>query len=196
MIAILHNYKGGDCPESFCKIKTEMKRDKIKSQLSVPDHEAMRMFNGVSHAYHIARPEKSSGVNANDDDAMDVDDDETELEEELEMAMEQMRFGEEDLEEDDEPPDEFGPLHGHKSFCAKNIWKEGWEAIKEMNVKVVRENTRKRRARKRELAKYVVKKVSEMREQSANVDVGSEMETVDDAPWTTYVHGLRPNVYK
>lgn len=152
----------------------------------------MRMFNGVSHAYHIARPEKLTSVTDGVEGAMDIDNDDSELAESdkvLKTAMDSMAF-----DEEDELPEEFGPLHGHKSYSVKNIWNEGWEAIQEMNVKEVHENTSAQQKRKRSLAKYSVKKVSKLRQQLADVNIGSQMVNVNVAPWMTYIHSLCPNV--
>ena len=158
------------------------------------------MFNGVSHAYRSARSEKVTEATEHPDDAMEPDIARDELnadDKAIEAAMEGMTFGDEGVDEEVEnvAVDEFGPLWGHKCYCVKNIWKKGWESIGKMNVKEVRKHKAARQKRKRALAKHVLKKVTDMRSDSANVDVGSEMNEVDPAPWTEYVHSLRPNIY-
>ena len=84
---------------------------------------------------------------------------------------------------------------GVNRYCVSNIWSGGWAAIDKMDVKVVRKNAVERHKRKRKLMKYIVGQVKEMKEQASSIVV-AEMETVQPAPCTSFVHSLRPDVYK
>ena len=65
-----------------------------------------------------------------------------------------------------------------------------------MDVKKVCDNAEARNKRKRAMTKYVIEKVNDMKELAGAVEVGYEMDCVDPAPWTDYVHSLRSNIYR
>ena len=76
-----------------------------------------------------------------------------------------------------------------------NIWKKGWEKIKEMEITQARKRLAERRERKRQLSKYVLRKVQELRVISHTVDLNSVPRITAAAPWRDYIRSLRPSVY-
>ena len=185
------------------KLTTKLKRDKISAELSA-DCNVTRLYNGVSHAYDnsTVRP---SEVDDGDDDTGGFETIENLLEEaeddvtEGDLIMNNMQFGEENLEEDNDDDEEEEDGKGQKKYgqyCIVNIWRAGWAAITKMDVKKVRDNAEARNKRKRAMTKYVIQKVNDMKQLAGAVEVGSEMDRVDPATWTDYVHSLRPDIYR
>ncbi len=111
-----------------------------------------------------------------------------------------MEFGEDSEEEIDDEESETLVSNGVHKYCLNNIYKAGWKDIKEMDIKTVRQNNKKRRERKRKISKFILNKVKEMKEASTSFLVEDLFEEewsaeYEDAPWADNVQRLRPNKY-
>ena len=179
-----------------------------KERFFTGDDTATRMFNGVSHVFNAIRVDKEAHAELEAEvewtDEENEPDQEKELElradERLEMeerameeAMDGIVFDEEETEENNENAE--ASFEPGKFMCLQDLWEQGWEAIGKMGVKQIREAAVARMERKRELTKYIIKKVREMKEDSAAVPLGSEMESTTPAQWCDYIHSLRPEYY-
>ena len=174
-------------------VKTDLTRSTLEAQINGPsDHESVRLFNGVGHAHTIAKNRPNP---THVDESIDIDCDIDDGENDIENAMAAMQFSENNMDDEADDDDEkTGPLDGYKRYCVENIWNAGWASISKMNIKAVRANAEARRKRKKALNRYVIEKVSEMKNLSANVIIGEEILNPCDASWTTYAHGLRAHI--
>jgi len=195
--------------DTVCNLKPRLKmleglkRDKIASETKgIPDDEASRLLNGVRNVYTSFATsrdvDKEASEEADDTLALDrvLEETAAQKDSDAEAAMEAMEFTEEADEESEENEQALvvGKTKIHK-YIIENIWADGWEAISEMNIAELRKNQRERRERKKILSRYVLKKVTNMREQSHDFDVSDLVydlfEEYDEAPWADYVEELR-----
>ena len=80
-------------------------------------------------------------------------------------------------------------------WCTQDLWKLGWEAIEKLDVKGVHKATRDRVERKNKSAKVMMKRVQQMRLDSAAMDISTAAPNVVTPSWRKYIHSLRPEFH-
>ena len=126
--------------------------------------------------------------NGNKDDAA-----QEQMANEMDEAMQEMTFHDSNVEDATNDKNEVNCTH---RFCKQNIWKTGWGAIADMDIKGTRERDRKRCERKKKVSKYCIKRSKELKDVSSALQIGEEKINVEMASWTDFVHSLRPEFYK
>ena len=187
------------------KDKIETKLDKAKlvreeSGASAADCSAKRMLDGVANVYEKSR--SVNGVDKDDEDDVDLDAEMSAIQlDDLmseEDAMNNMQFseGNDDIaaDNDAENVDEVSKQVSLK-WCTQDLWKLGWEAIEKLDVKGVRKATRDRVERKNKSADVMMKRVQQMRLDSAAMDISTTAPNVVTPSWRKYIHSLRPEFH-
>ena len=77
-----------------------------------------------------------------------------------------------------------------------DVYKDGWEEIKEMDIPSVRKRVDDRHARKRKLSKYVLAKVRQMKLASHATVLDDDATPKVNAEWRMYAMSLRSEMYR
>ena len=80
-------------------------------------------------------------------------------------------------------------------LCLLNIFNLGWTKIDKSKVKEVRQHTCERCTWKRDVTKYIMKQVMDMKSKMNTMVVCSESQSAEVSLWLCYLHELRPNYY-
>ena len=71
----------------------------------------------------------------------------------------------------------------------------GWRKIDELKVPEVRQVARDRITRKRDVTKYIMEQVKEMKSNSSTTEVCSVNPIAEISSWSSHMHTLRPTYY-
>ena len=163
---------------------------------SVEDCSASRLLNGINHIW-------SDEINACRDDCSDDGGGKEDRFAALiarEKAMQGIQVEETSEDRGNYDDKEIATSAGGSGdkplpeFCVSCAYNAGGKTMDADNYIKVPHGKEARRNRKREMGKFILKKVKEM-ERESKTTVGVEQTTVSPAPWTQLVHGLDPNYY-
>ena len=80
-------------------------------------------------------------------------------------------------------------------LCVTKLYENGWREINQSKVRKVWQVARDRVIRKRDVTKYIMKQVKEMKTKSSTMVVCCENAMVEVSSWSSYMHVLRPTYY-
>jgi hypothetical protein len=80
-------------------------------------------------------------------------------------------------------------------LCVSKLYMAGWREIDELNVPEVRQVARGHITRKRDVTKYIMGQVKEMKRNSSTTVVCSENPIAEVSLWLARMHTLCPNYY-
>ena len=81
------------------------------------------------------------------------------------------------------------------NLCVTKLYKDGWREINQSKVREVRQVACDRVIRKRDVTKYIMKQVKEMKTKSSTMVVCCKNAMVEVSSWSSYMHVLRPTYY-
>jgi len=80
-------------------------------------------------------------------------------------------------------------------LCVSKLYMAGWREIDELKVPEVRQVARDRITWKRDVTKYIMEQVKEMKSNSSTTVVCSENPIAEISSWLSCMHTLRPKCY-
>ena len=105
-------------------------------------------------------------------------------------------FDKEDDEESMEIDDDDIERNGNNTkLCVSKLYMAGWREINELNVPEVWQVARDRITRKRDVTKYIMEQVKEMKRNSSTTVVCSKTPIAEVSSWSARMHTLGPNYY-
>jgi hypothetical protein len=191
--------------EKELKTKLDRSQSDKETWINYEEDAASFLFNGVLHIYnHInvsKRQEEEVVGNSLPNNVKDVLDEVMEYEPcETLPDMDNHVF--DDEPEDDEADNDNQYLLRTDSNlqpvkpCLMDLTRTGWDELAKLNVQEVRQHAKYPLVRKRDMMKYIMMQVMEMKSSLRSISICEENVTAEQATWLSYLIEFRPNYYQ
>ena len=186
-------------------ITTKLNRTRLNKecQINWEDDSASRLFNGVQHMYdriNIMKSREKEVVSSvgMPNNMVDVFDNVMDYEssDAIVPNIDDRVFDEKDEGESMEINDNGIERNDNNTkLCVSKLYMDGWREVNELKVSEVRQVARDRITWKRDVTKYIMEQVKEMKSNSSTTVVCSKNPIAEISLWSSRMHTLRPKYY-